>query len=101
VRDGTLEPGYGTSFDEVAAEYDRRRSTYPPQLIDRALEVAEIGPGDRVLEIGCGTGQLTGSLLARAAYGAVIAAATSLQRHGVADPTLPLLDRELAARAFG
>jgi SAM-dependent methyltransferase len=56
---------YGTVFDEVADEYDRHRPTYPDVLIDRACEVAAVHPGAPVLEIGCGTGQLTRSLLAR------------------------------------
>jgi SAM-dependent methyltransferase len=56
---------YGTVFDEVAGEYDRHRPSYPDVLIDRACEVAGIGPGVPVLEIGCGTGQLTRSLLER------------------------------------
>jgi len=55
----------GTVFDDVAAEYDRVRPAYPDELVDRACEVAEIETGDPVLEIGCGTGQLTRSLLAR------------------------------------
>jgi ubiquinone/menaquinone biosynthesis C-methylase UbiE len=56
---------YGTVFDEVAVEYDRRRPTYPDGLIAQACQLAGIGSGDQVLEVGCGTGQLTSSLLAR------------------------------------
>ena len=56
---------YGEVFDEVAAEYDRYRPVYPDQLVDQACQVAGIGAGDRVLEIGCGSGQLTRSLAAR------------------------------------
>jgi SAM-dependent methyltransferase len=54
---------YGRVFDQVAEEYDRHRPTYPDRLVDRACE--GIYPGAAVLEIGCGTGQLTRSLLAR------------------------------------
>ncbi len=56
---------YGKIFDEIAAEYDRRRPAYPDELIDQACQVAGIGSGDRVLEAGCGSGQLTRGLLAR------------------------------------
>src|SRR5271154_1745120 len=56
---------YGKVFDEVAAEYDRHRPAYPDELLDQACQVAGIGSGDRVLEVGCGSGQLTRGLLAR------------------------------------
>jgi ubiquinone/menaquinone biosynthesis C-methylase UbiE len=59
------ERDYGKVFDEVAAEYDRNRPMYPGELVDQACQVAGIGDGDQVLEIGCGSGQLTRSLAAR------------------------------------
>ena len=56
---------YGKVFDEIAAEYDRRRPAYPDELIDQACQAAGIGSGDHVLEVGCGSGQLTRGLVAR------------------------------------
>ncbi len=56
---------YGKVFDEIAAEYDRRRPTYPGELLTQACQVAGIGSGDHVLEVGCGSGQLTRGLVAR------------------------------------
>ena len=56
---------YGKVFDEIAAEYDRHRPAYPDELVDQACQVAGIGSGDHVLEVGCGSGQLTRSLVAR------------------------------------
>src|ERR1700689_2825927 len=56
---------YGKVFDDIAAEYDRHRPAYPDELLDQACRVAGIGRGDRVLEVGCGSGQLTRGLVAR------------------------------------
>ena len=62
---GSSARRYGQVFDEIAAEYDRHRPAYPDELIDQACRVAGIGSGDRVLEVGCGSGQLTRGLVAR------------------------------------
>ena len=55
----------GLSFDRMAHEYDRRRPGYPPEMVAHACETAGLQAGDRVLEIGCGSGQLTRALLER------------------------------------
>ncbi len=65
MADGVEVRSYGRVFNEIADAYDRHRPAYPDALIDRACEVAGLAPGARVLEIGCGTGQLTRSLLER------------------------------------
>jgi ubiquinone/menaquinone biosynthesis C-methylase UbiE len=70
--------GYGKVFDEIAAEYDRHRPAYPDELVDQACRVAGLGSGDHVLEIGCGSGQLTRSLVARGLHVTALEPGTSL-----------------------
>lgn len=65
MTDPISEPGLGLQFDRLAERYDRHRPTYPDELVDATCEAAGVGPGDHVLEIGCGTGQLTAALVAR------------------------------------
>ena len=69
---------YGKVFDEIAAEYDRRRPTYPDELIDLACRMAGIGSGAHVLEVGCGSGQLTRGLIARGLHVTALEPGTSL-----------------------
>jgi hypothetical protein len=45
------------AFNQAAELYDRARPGYPPALFDDLTELAGIGPGCRMLEIGPGTGQ--------------------------------------------
>jgi len=58
-------------FDSVAEQYQRTRSGYPAELVDGMVVTAGVRPGDPVLEVGCGTGQLTRQL---APYGVSLTA---------------------------
>jgi ubiquinone/menaquinone biosynthesis C-methylase UbiE len=49
-------------FDGIAARYTRSRPGYPARIVEFAVTTAGLGPDAPVLEIGCGTGQLTGRL---------------------------------------
>jgi 16S rRNA A1518/A1519 N6-dimethyltransferase RsmA/KsgA/DIM1 with predicted DNA glycosylase/AP lyase activity len=53
------------TFDEVGAQYDRYRPGYPDQLFDDLVSLSGISHDERVLEIGCGTGQATRALARR------------------------------------
>ena len=54
-----------TTFDAVAGLYEASRRGYPDELVDLVVSTAGLDAGSPVLEIGCGTGQLTRSLVAR------------------------------------
>lgn len=56
------------TFDRAASRYHRARPDYPEALIDDVVQMAGLRPGDRLLEIGCGTGKAT-IPLARWGYG--------------------------------
>jgi len=53
------------TFDEVAELYARGRPVYPAFVLDDVVELGGFGPGSRIVEIGCGTGQATAGLAQR------------------------------------
>ena len=65
VEDDPRRDRLRTAFDRAAEDYQRTRPVCPPQLFDDLIDLAGLEAGDRVLEIGCGTGQATVPLAAR------------------------------------
>lgn len=49
----------GHIFNEVPTLYDAVRPGYPTDIIDAIVAWAELPPSGKILEIGCGTGQMT------------------------------------------
>jgi ubiquinone/menaquinone biosynthesis C-methylase UbiE len=77
-------------FDSIAELYDATRPGYPAGVIDAVMANAALGPGAAVLEIGCGTGQLTRQLAGRALSLTAIdigAAMVQAARRNVGDAT--------------
>lgn len=62
---GEMRSGLRTTFESAADSYDAARPSYPKQLFDDLVELAELEPRARLLEIGCGTGKATRPLLER------------------------------------
>ena len=52
-------------FDQAAGAYDEARPSYPLELIDKLIELTQLPANARILEIGCGTGQITVPLAER------------------------------------
>jgi len=46
-------------FDNIAPLYDRARPSYPAEAVGDLLRICNVDGSSRILEIGCGTGQLT------------------------------------------
>jgi protein-L-isoaspartate O-methyltransferase len=64
-EDDPRRHGLRAEFDMAAEDYQRTRPVCPPQLFDDLIDRAGLEAGDRVIEIGCGTGQATVPLAQR------------------------------------
>jgi SAM-dependent methyltransferase len=62
---GDSRDGLRATFESVAEHYHQARPEYPAALLDGLMALAALRPGDRGLEVGCGTGKATAALAAR------------------------------------
>jgi SAM-dependent methyltransferase len=58
-RDVSQDDHRRLSFGSVAEQYQRHRPGYPEEMVDAVLEFAQAHPGDRILDVGAGTGRAT------------------------------------------
>lgn len=58
-QDVSADRGRRLSFGAVAELYDRHRPGYPAAMVDAVIEYGGLRPGDRVLDVGAGTGKAT------------------------------------------
>jgi len=86
------------TFDQDAELYARARPRYPAELFDELGELAEIGSGVEVAEIGPGTGQATAGLVARGAQ--VVAVELGARLAGVLRRDLSGTGVEVVVSAF-
>jgi ubiquinone/menaquinone biosynthesis C-methylase UbiE len=80
-----------TLFDGIAGRYEAARQSYPAEIVNTLLVTGEVASGAAVLEIGCGTGQLTRHLAGRRLRLTVIdvgPAMVAAARRNVSDPTI-------------
>ena len=65
VEDRKRRERHRILFDEVSQLYNATRQEYPAAVVDKMFATSRVDPGAFVLEVGCGTGQLTRDLAAR------------------------------------
>ena len=53
------------TFNSAARRYHQARPDYPDALLAELIRLADLQPGDRLLEVGCGTGKATAPLARR------------------------------------
>jgi len=46
-------------FNDNANSYDKYRPKYPSEVVEELIDLSQIKTKDKILEIGCGTGQIT------------------------------------------
>lgn len=80
------------SFSVGADAYDRFMGRYSVPLASRFADLAAVARGQRVLDVGCGPGALTGELLARVGPGAVFAVDPSQTFVAAAQTRHPAVD---------
>jgi ubiquinone/menaquinone biosynthesis C-methylase UbiE len=81
------DPRYRCSFETVAEQYERARPEYADEAVDWLVERLGLRPGDRVLDLGAGTGKLTRQLVRRGL--AVVAVEPGDEMRGVLQRVVP------------
>ncbi|MEK5057975.1 class I SAM-dependent methyltransferase [Paenibacillus shunpengii] len=51
------------TFNYIVSEYERFRPAYPKEMFDDIADYSSLKQGQKILEIGCGTGQATGGFV--------------------------------------
>ena len=62
-----IHPAASAGFERSADAYNRARPDYPDAGVDWLWASMDLAAGDRVVDVGAGTGRLTGALAARGA----------------------------------
>ena len=68
----TLIPFIVFLFSEVPAHAQEKDAPYvptPPSVVDKMLDMANVGPGDYVIDLGCGDGRIVIAAARRGATG--------------------------------